>query len=781
MITTRIALAMIVKGTDDEAELLDRCLGNIGPYVDGIYITRTHLPGEKPNEAVAKVAASHMAVLSDFEWTYDFSAARNFNFNQVPRVAPGKSGYDYILWSDTDDLWRGMGMLHDTVDDNPNVDGFGMLYLYDWDEFKRPIVVHRKTMLVKNNGCVEWKGRIHEDLTELRQLDIKLIDGIQRCHVTTEKRSNDSALRNLDISERALLENPDDPRHQWDLANAQMQLTRYDEALKQFEKFISNSNSDDEKYLAFQRLSAVYHSKNDTASAIRNLQIAIGLCPSLPEAYFQLSNLYFMIGDMDKAETYCLTGLQRRPQPHKMIVYNPRDYDYNPMMLLAKIYYHKSRPDLMLPMLKGCLKIYPKDEALKKMVREGTHDKRMLGNALKKIEVLRKIKSKKRLKEELDALPLNMRSHPAICVIRNTKFVKETSTGKDLVYYAGQTDQAWNGETFKKEGVGGSEEAVIHLSEEWAAKGWNVVVYNNCGHKEVVSNGVIYKPWWAYNYRDKQDVTILWRSAKPLDAPINSGLIFLDLHDVIAPGELTPERLAKVTKVLVKTKFHRSLFPLVPDNKIIVIPNGFQDYEFEGQKDPMLIINTSSPDRSLDVLPKLFMEVKKQVPEAKLEWAYGWNNYIKSNASDVKMMQWMTDTNAAMDAAGIVSHGRLTQQQVGELYQRANILAYPSEFAEIFCISVLKAQSAGCMPITTDFGAFAEINHFGVKIHSEKTNENWSAPYQFHFGLENEEGQRAWVAATVEQLKHPKKMVGVPEWVEQFKWVNVAEDWNKLF
>ena len=66
-----------------------------------------------------------------------------------------------------------------------------------------------------------------------------------------------------------------------------------------------------------------------------------------------------------------------------------------------------------------------------------------------------------------------------------------------------------------------------------------------------------------------------------------------------------------------------------------------------------------------------------------------------------------------------------------KLYLEGNILAYPSEFAEIDCISVKKAQACGCIPVTTDFGAFDESVQYGVKIHSDKTNETWSRDYQF--------------------------------------------------
>lgn len=785
----KIALALIVKGTDEEAIVLERCLQNVAPYVDGIFITATYKQAQKEADAVWKVARKYGANISWFKWQNDFAKARNANFASVPK------DFDYILWCDADDMWRGLEKLRTTIEENKTADGFGVWYLYDWDEFKKPVVVHRKTMVIKNDGAAEWVGALHEDLEPKRQLDIRLIEGIDRCHITSPERFKEAAKRNLEIAQSEVKLKPDDPRTFWNLANSQFAIGQYKEASETFREFIKNTHSEDEKYLAYCRLADISKSLGDMEGAVTLLQTAIGISPTIPDAYFQLAHLFYTTKSLDKAEEYCLHGMMKKPQLHKMIVYNPRDYDYNPMMLMAQIYYQKNRPDLMLPMLIGCLKIYPRDERLKQLVKEGTADKNKLEKALKKVQILQKIKNKEKLLKEIEKLSPEIASHPAIAVLRNVNFKKTKSSGRDLVIYCGNTGHTWYDGA--KGFIGGSEEAVINLAREWAKLGWNVTVYNNCGHKELViplikSGGVAlnspvvtYKPFWMWNYRDKQDVVILWRWAKPLDAEINAPKIFVDLHDVVPAGEFTESRLAKVTKVMVKTKFHRSLFPNIPNDKIAIIPNGMDMSLFTNdfiRKDPMLMINTSSPDRSMDVLPKLFKQVKKTVPKAKLQWAYGWEVYKTSYAYDLKKVKWMEDTIASMKEAGIQMLGRLSQEDVAKLYQRASILAYPTEFAEIDCISVKKAQAAHCFPITTDFGALKESVEFGGMIHSNKNRLNWNKPYQFSFGIEDEDKQRQWVAATIHQLKHPKvwSKKKVDEWKIKFEWSNIAVRWNEL-
>lgn len=792
----KIALAMICKGDNDEAQLLRRCLKDLSPYVDGIFITSTYRKGEAPNETVKQVAEEFHAKHTAFEWCDDFSAARNFSFSQVPK------DFDYIMWSDADDRWRGLDKLRPTLEANRQADAFGFWYLYDWDEFKKPVVVHRKTMLIRNDGAAKWVGALHEDLEPTRQLEVNLVEGIERLHMTNAARYATASKRNVAIAIKDQANNPDDPRSYWNLGNSQIGVADHEGARDTFEKFLSISGSDAEKYIAHQRLSDVYKSLGDRDKAIQQLQQAIGLQPMLPDAYLQLAFAYYSFGDMEKAEQYCLQGLVKRPQIHKMINFNPRDYDYNPLMLLAKIYYQRNRPDLMLPILKGCLKIYPTDKELKRMVSDGEQEVKSLEKALKKVVLLQKIKSKTKLKKALDELPDEIKSHPMVAVLRNTNFIKTESSGRDLVFYCGQTMAAWNPELFKTKGFGGSEEAVINIARELSKLGWNVTVYNNCGYKEMKElvsvdykgakpgkigtkaepRYVTYKPFWEFNYRDKQDVVILWRWTKPLDAEINAPKVFVDLHDVVPEGEFTEKRLQRVTKIFVKTNFHRSLFPNVPDNKFVVIPNGMDMSLFTGKekRDPMLIINTSSPDRSMDVLPKLFKQVKKQVPEARLQWAYGWDVFDSSNGSDAKMMAWKEKILNEMKEAGVEVLGRLPQSEVAKLYERASILAYPTEFAEIDCISVKKAQAAGCLPVATDFGALAESIRFGVKIHSTKTKDNWNKPYQFHFGLEDTKAQAKWVEAAVAALRgrHHMDEKAIKAWRSQYEWNLIALRWH---
>lgn len=565
----KIALALIVKGSDEEAKFLDRCLGDIGNFFDGIFITSTHKYGEPNNKEVDRVGKKHGANMSYFQWINDFAAARNYNFYQVTK------DYDYVFWCDADDTFVGLEKLRGIIQENPEVDAWTTQYYYDRDVNNNPTVVHTKTQAVRNDGCVEWVGKLHEDFSEKRELNVRYIDSIKRIHVTTESHVEEARKRNVEVSKEDVESRPEDPRAYFNLGNSYLGTGNNKLARSAFLRFLELSNSDAEKYIVYQRLAHVEARFGYKDKSIQYLLISLGMFPEYPDSYNQLGYMYFDFGDLDKAEKYLLMGLVTKPQYQKMIVYNPRDYDYNPMMALAKVYFKKSRPDLALPMLKGCFAIYPDDEKLKGLVAEMDGESNRLEKvieAAKHIDTLGD--NKEKIIYTINKLPKDLQSHPAICRIRNQYEIKMTSTGKDIAYYCGETKFEWNPELFKTKGFGGSEEAVINLAKQWKLQGYNVTVYNSCGIEPMTVDGVTYKPWWMFNGKDKWDHLIMWRHPKLIDYDLNAVNIYVDLHDVVPEGEFTEKRLNKIKKIFVKTKAHRVLFPNIPDNKFEIIPNG---------------------------------------------------------------------------------------------------------------------------------------------------------------------------------------------------------------
>lgn len=768
----KIALAMIVKGSDAEADVLRRCLENVSTHVDGIFITVT-----QPNEAVETTAKQFGAVVSSFEWCNDFAAARNFNFAQVPKE------YEYILWCDADDMFRGLEMMRPTIEANP-ADAYSMFYMYAFDEYKNPTVVHQKTQIVKNDGCVEWAGKLHEDFKENRELRVFHIDGIDRMHFTDETRLDIAKKRNLEVALADLEANPNDPRAYWNVGNSYKALGDNEHALEVFQRFLVNSKSDEEKYVVRLRMAESAWALGEKEAGMDHARYAVGLRPAYPDAYHLLGSLMYDSGRYKEAAHNFMTGLTKKPPYYSIIVFNPRDYDYVPLMNLAKTYFQMSRPDLALPCLEGCLQIYPDDARTKDLIKAMKKELEVFDKVIKVVAKVQKIKDKVKLWKALDALPDEVKSHPSICNLRNVNFIKTESSGKDIIFFCGFTEKEWSPEIAATKGVGGSEEAVIWLARLLARDGWNVTVYNNCGHKDQVVDGVTYKPFWSWNYRDRQDVVVLWRGPRVLDFDINADKIIIDLHDVIPEGEFTEARLKKISKIFVKSKFHRSLFPSIPDEKFVIVPNGIDRalFESESEKEPGLIVNTSSPDRSLSALIDVYQEIKKEMPGARCVWAYGWEIFDVVHNTDPEKMAWKANLQQRMKDVGIEELGRVSHGEVAKLYKKAQVFLYPSEFAEIDCISLSKACASGAVPVTTDFAAMGEKQNVGHFVHSEKTKDTWAPDYSYDFAVKSDKMKGELVEKTVHVLQNYAEypVERMRKWaLDTYDWESVLTIWKK--
>jgi tetratricopeptide (TPR) repeat protein len=196
------------------------------------------------------------------------------------------------------------------------------------------------------------------------------------------------------------------------------------------------------------------------------------------------------------------------------------------------------------------------------------------GNFDKLCEYLASIGSENSIVPLIDKLPMEIQQQPFAIKLRQ-KFSPPRKWGdKEICYFANFGSahfMKWDGNSMK-EGLGGSETAVIKLSEEWVKQGYNVTVYGD-PEKPCVINGVKYFPYYWFNLEDEFNILINWRSPM-LAGKVKAKKLFIDLHDIFNPEDYSKERLKSIDKIMVKSKFHRELAPNIPDNKFVIISNG---------------------------------------------------------------------------------------------------------------------------------------------------------------------------------------------------------------
>ncbi|MEK6897496.1 MAG: hypothetical protein AABW93_03120 [Nanoarchaeota archaeon] len=806
----KIALAMIMKADDREAELLDRCLGGatkdnimvhhkkvnlkktdgLAKHVDKIFLTITG-----HNQKCEDVAAKYGAIVSHYDWDYNFAKARNFNFSQVPLE------YEYILWTDADDVWENPKLIRLIVEKSheEKVDAIALKYKYDFDDYGNCIVEHLKTRIVKNDGCVSWLGEIHEDFQENRRLLLILNKDINVIHLTDTKRVAFSTARNVHIAELAVKSNSKDPHSYWNLANTYLMAGKSKEALPIYLQFLDISNSDEERFISWHRLASIYANLGDHGRAIGCELEALSLRPWYPDPYLQLGEFYFNIGKLRHAQEMAETCLKKELPEVEAIVWNPLDYKYNPHALLAKVYLGLNKPREAVKSLKSCLKLRPKDKRIKDLIKSLQPEIDKFDIADKVYKKAKNAKTKEEVENILKAVPKDLEFYPPIISLRNRYFIKTESSGKDVAIMCSYTEHEWDPDVANNAGVGGSEEAVIQLAKRWQKAGYNVTVFaNTVKSQEYEFDGVKWKPFMAWNFRDKYDVTVLWRHPKLLDFDINSPKIYLDMHDVVQKAEFTAARMKKVTAVIFKSEAQKKHYPNVPTEKALVIPHGLDVEEFDSQRNiernPYRILNTSSPDRGIKTCMIIIKKVHEKLPEelkSKLKFAqyYGFNVWDGEFSNNKQMLAWKEDVMGMMNelkSMGIMDKDsgiKLPQNRVTVEYLKSGILLYPSTFFEIGFISGFKAMLAGCIPLTTDIFAQGEFMR-GIKIHSDVTSENWIQDIEsgVDYGVKNvDEVVNRLVDYLTNVDKYEIMRQEIIDYAKQFTWNRTAEAWVNEF
>lgn len=165
--------------------------------------------------------------------------------------------------------------------------------------------------------------------------------------------------------------------------------------------------------------------------------------------------------------------------------------------------------------------------------------------------------------------------------------------------------------------------------------------------------------------------------------------------------------------------------------------------------------------RGLECLLKMWPSIRKEVPDATLDVYYGWESWTALQGED-DFYDRMELKFKELESHGVTIHGRVSHTELAQAMKEIQVWAYPTEFTEIHCITALKAQEAGCYPVTTNVGALKETVQSGVKIDTKNI-------------YSNEYKQEKFVEAVVEALKEGKTGTPVPN----TDWQDIGQQWDK--
>jgi len=183
-----------------------------------------------------------------------------------------------------------------------------------------------------------------------------------------------------------------------------------------------------------------------------------------------------------------------------------------------------------------------------------------------------------------------------------------------------------------------------------------------------------------------------------------------------------------------------------------------------------LMVYGSSYDRGLEHLLKMWPKVKEEVPDAQLRVFYGWNLFDKVYHDNPERQEWKRKVNELMSQPGITHLGRISHEAVRKEMENAAIWAYPTHFGEISCITAMKAQAWGAIPVVINYAALTETVQYGIKVDGDIYDPEVRDLYVKSLtSLLKDEKQQEFI--------RPKMM----EWAKKFSWENVARQWNEEF
>lgn len=227
--------------------------------------------------------------------------------------------------------------------------------------------------------------------------------------------------------------------------------------------------------------------------------------------------------------------------------------------------------------------------------------------------------------------------------------------------------------------LGGSEEFIVEVSKRLARKGHEVNVYHNGKHGTFEDVG-----YWDHDEYEPGDVTI---NVNYPQWPVNGPTIYWT--------SLTENPdLGDFKAVCYISEYARNNTGIKHEN-LFWVPPGYDETKiYPSKKIPKQCFYASSPDRGLETLLKAWPEVHETHPDATLLLTYGIER---------------------VDLPGVTCLGDVDENTMNEIYQTSDVWCHPASGGELYCLTGIKAQASGCVPVIIPTMALKETVRFGLK------------------------------------------------------------------
>lgn len=254
-------------------------------------------------------------------------------------------------------------------------------------------------------------------------------------------------------------------------------------------------------------------------------------------------------------------------------------------------------------------------------------------------------------------------------------------------------------------GLPGSEEAVVYLSEVIVSHGHELHVYFD-PDQEVDPK---YGRWYSVDEFDPETYFDLLIGVRIFPNRCNSKVKCFWAHDSAYPGVCFPK---EVDRIFLLSEFHRNSHICIDrksDRRIEIIGNGIVPSQFTGpkvKKNKYSLGYFSNYSRGLPILVSLYPYLKKRYPELTLTVCYGKQTWFESTD------RLADEMSIKMKELGITEHGKVGHQELADIMKETSVWVYPIwNYSESYCITAMKTQAAGMIPVVNKLGALYETVH----------------------------------------------------------------------